>query len=359
MNDINIENTPTAEVQNQDIFVADGVANNSFVKDSNTKIGILTLLFGIFYPIGYFYKQWKAIKLTNEKYKNISPFWRGLFYPFYAFKFTKILDNLLTIKKEISLKNATSEEEKEKIEAQYSGFKQFYCYAYFIAFLPLAIFMLILLSLFADFSPSTSIGTGISFAMIFTLCNLQKGINKVLPENHPKKSLSFSDFLGIPVGGILFITFIFSIFIFTDPHIKIKGNILTDKSDKYSITFPFENQKVVRRGIEFYCQNKPGSTSKKDFICAETIPVTSPFEKEAIIKELEEQDNVKVISSKTALYNDNLGYCFSVEKDYPYKNICIMKFKDNPKNGIYVTSQKDEDVPFENLEKILNSYQKL
>lgn len=359
MNDINIENTPTAEEYRQEIFFADGVANNSFVKDSNAKIGILTFLFSVFYPIGYFYKQWKAIKKNNVEYKYISPFWRGVFYPFYAFKFTKIVDNLLKIKKEISLKNAITEEEKEKIEAQYSWFKQFYCYAYFIAFLPLVIFMLILLSLFADFSPSTSIGTGISFAMIFTLCNLQKGINKVLPENHPKNSLSFSDFLGIPVGGILLIIFIFSIFIFTDPYIKIKGNILTDKSDKYSISFPFENQKIVRRGIEFYCQNKSGTESDESVICLQSGDFSvSPFERDAIAKELEEADNAKILSSKTALYNDNLGYCFSVE-NAPYKNICFMQLKDKPKMAISVISNFNEEVPFENLEKIMNSYKKI
>ena len=82
MNDISIESAPTEEVQNQEIFFADSVANNSFVKESLTKIGILTFLFSIFYPIGYFYKQWKTIQKNNEIYKNISPFLRGLFIQF-------------------------------------------------------------------------------------------------------------------------------------------------------------------------------------------------------------------------------------------------------------------------------------
>ena len=83
------------ENQNNDVFVVNGVVNYSFVKESITKIAIFSFLFSVFYPIGYFYKQWKAIKKNNENYKNISPFWRGVFYPIYMFPFTKIVKSLI------------------------------------------------------------------------------------------------------------------------------------------------------------------------------------------------------------------------------------------------------------------------
>ena len=80
----NSENiTPVSPEENkQEFFFANGVQNNSFIKDNLKKVGIFIVLLNIFYPIGWHYKQWKEIKKNNEEYKNISPFWRGVFYPF-------------------------------------------------------------------------------------------------------------------------------------------------------------------------------------------------------------------------------------------------------------------------------------
>ncbi|MBR4508585.1 MAG: hypothetical protein IKP23_03830 [Elusimicrobiaceae bacterium] len=357
MEDINnVINMP--EENKQEFFVGDGVRNDSFIKESNGKIGVLSFLFSIFYPIGYFYKQWKAIKKNNEEYKNISPFWRGVFYPFYAFKFTKILDNLLTIKKNMDFSGATNEEEKKKLENEYAVFNKFYSNSYMIALVPIVTVALI----FCTFIPesfNTGIGAAVWVTIYMTLRNLQKAIDKILPQDHPKGKLTFSDFLGFLILIIFLISMLFIFPLFNDPWIEIKGNTLTDTDAKYSITFPFENQKIVRIGIGItsYCQKKPGTESDASVICLQSVDFSaSSFERDVIAKELEEADNTKILSSKTALYNDNLGYCFSVENA---SNICFMQLKDNPKMAISVISNFNEEVPFENLEKMLNSYKKL
>lgn len=361
MEDINnVINMP--EENKQEFFVADGVRNDSFIKESNGKIGVLSFLFSIFYPVGYFYKQWKAIKKNNEEYKNISPFWRGVFYPFYAFKFTKILDNLLTIKKNMDFSGATNEEEKKKLENEYAVFNKFYSNSYIIALVPIVTVALIFCTFIPDsIGLNTGIDVAIWISISMTLRNLQKAIDKILPQDHPKGKLTFSDFLGLPILGIFLIIAIIIFSLFKDPWIEIKGNTLTDTDAKYSISFPFENQKIIRAGIASYCQKKPGTESDESVICLQSGDFSASsfaFERDDIAKGLEEADNAKILSSKTALYNDNLGYCFSVE-NAPYKNICFMQLKDKPKMAISIISNFNEEVPFENLEKMLNSYQKI
>ena len=355
MEDINnVINMP--EENKQEFFVADGVRNDSFIKESNGKIGVLSFLFSIFYPVGYFYKQWKAIKKNNEEYKNISPFWRGVFYPFYAFKFTKILDNLLTIKKNMDFSGATNEEEKKKLENEYAVFNKFYSNSYIIALVPIVTVALI----FCTFIPesfNTGIGAAVWVTIYMTLRNLQKAIDKILPQDHPKGKLTFSDFLGLPILGIFLIIAIIIFSLFKDPWIEIKGNTLTDTDAKYSITFPFENQKIVRIGIDYYCQNK----TKKDYICAMLIDkFTITFDRDTIAKEIEKIFDAKVLSQKTSLYNDNLGYCFTTDKTEA-KHSCFMQFKEKPKSGIilFQNFQDNTEKPFENLEEMMNSYQKI
>lgn len=350
----NVINMP--EGNKQEFFIADGVRNDSFIKESNGKIGVLSFLFSIFYPVGYFYKQWKAIKKNNEEYKNISPFWRGLFYPFYAFKFTKILDNLLTIKKNMDFSGATNEEEKKKLENEYAVFNKFYSNSYMIALVPIVTVALI----FCTFIPesfNTGIGAAVWATIYMTLRNLQKAIDKILPQDHPKGKLTFSDFLGLPILGIFLIIAIIIFSLFKDPWIEIKGNTLKNTDAKYSITFPFENKKIIRAGIDYYCQNK----TKKDYICAMLVDkFTITFDRDTIAKQLEKGHNVKVLSQKTSLYNDNLGYCFTTDKTEP-KLSCFMQFKEEPKSGIIIIQnfQDNAENPFENLEKIMNSYQKI
>ena len=350
------------EEHKQEFFVANGVRNDSFVKESNGKIGVLSFLFSIFYPIGYFYKQWKAIKKNNEEYKNISPFWRGVFYPFYAFQFTKILDNLLSIKKNKDFSNATNEEEKKKLENEYAVFNKFYSNSYSIVIIPIIVIGLILLNIFTDILPdSTSLRTGINvgvwMSISVTLGNLQKAINKILPQDHPKGKLTFSDFLGFLIMIIFLISILFIFTLFKDSWVEIKGNTLKNTDAKYSITFPFENQKIIRADIGYYCQNK----SKEDYICAMLIDeFTITFDRDTIAKQLEKSHNVKVLSQKTSLYNDNLGYCFTTDKTEP-KLSCFMQFKEEPKSGIIIIQnfQDNKENPFENLEKMMNSYQKI
>ena len=356
------------EEHKQEFFVANGVRNDSFVKESNGKIGVLSFLFSIFYPIGYFYKQWKAIKKNNEEYKNISPFWRGVFYPFYAFQFTKILDNLLSIKKNKDFSNATNEEEKKKLENEYAVFNKFYSNSYSIVIIPIIVIGLILLNIFTDILPdSTSLRTGINvgvwMSISMTLRNLQKAINKILPQDHPKGKLTFSDFLGFLILIIFLISMLFIFPLFNDPWIEIKGNTLKNTDAKYSITFPFENKKIIRANIGHYCQNNPESKSKDFAICAILIDeFYITIERDSLAKELGKVFQVKFTPYKTALYNDNLGYCFTSDLQEPAKlYTCVMQFKDSPKKGIIIQQnfQDNAENPFENLEKIMNSYQKI
>ena len=113
-----VENT-----NNNNVFIVNGVANYSFIKESLVKIAIFSFIFSIFYPIGYFYKQWKEIKRNNESYKNISPFWRGIFYPIYIFPFTKIVKDLIAAKENIEFKKVTLSEEKTALRQEYKKLK--------------------------------------------------------------------------------------------------------------------------------------------------------------------------------------------------------------------------------------------
>ena len=346
------------EEHKQEFFVANGVRNDSFVKESNGKIGVLSFLFSIFYPIGYFYKQWKAIKKNNEEYKNISPFWRGVFYPFYAFQFTKILDNLLSIKKNKDFSNATNEEEKKKLENEYAVFNKFYSNSYIIAIVPILAVVLI----FCNFIPesfNTGIGVAVWISISMTLRNLQKAIDKILPQDHPKGKLTFSDFLGLPFL-VLFLSFFF-FEIGGQRCLEIKGNTLEDTCNNYSFTFPYGGNKLFAENDDLACQAKNNNNIYNDVTCLKGMYIddNDSFDQKFCEEDLGEESDIMFKETKT--YNGNLAYCFNIklknDPAAPNQNICYMQIKDKPKIVIIVwTPSKDREISFENLEKLMNSY---
>lgn len=344
MEDIN--NTANMPEENkQEIFIADGVRNNSFIKESNGKIGVLSFLFSIFYPIGYFYKQWKAIKKNNEEYKNISPFWRGLFYPFYAFQFTKILDNLLSIKKNMDFSGATNEEEKKKLENEYATFKQFYSNSYFIALIPIVTLVLI----FCNFIPesfNTGIGIAIWISISMTLRNLQKAIDKISPQDHPKGKLTFSDFLGLPFL-VLFLSFFF-FEIGGQSCFEVDGNTLKNTCEKYSFTFPLTGE-IKEIKPEYFYQFGPDEGLN-------IAPIALDKEEYFDLDFIASKEYFPIINKWTKVYQGNTTHCFLEEGRKNIKqSVCYMKLENDTPRYILFASQSYHG-NIENLEKLMNSY---
>lgn len=337
-----------SEENKQEIFIADGVANNSFVKESGVKIFILTLLFGIFYPIGYFYKQWKAIKKNNEEYKNISPFWRGVFYPIYAFNLMGIIRKLLAVKKEKDLQNCQNEEEKKKIEKKYKS-NIILTYA-----LPLGLFGVILSTLGKMLVQRTDWPIYAIIIFIVLYCS-QTIINCVLPKNHAKGKITFADFLGV-FPWILYMLLSLMIYLSSIPYrIQVEDNKIINTLHNYSFTFPIENQEVRINPEEYlYCQNE---TEDSEF-CMQWLIKDDPSLEKTFEKVLEETLSVEALSlvkrwSQT--YAGNTAYCahFKTSEDVPY-TFCLLQTSREKYIWTWFVYTDNEDIT--NLEKLMNSY---
>ena len=337
-----------SEENKQEIFVADGVRNNSFLKESGVKIFILTLLFGIFYPIGYFYKQWKAIKLTNEKYKNISPFWRGVFYPIYAFSFMGIIRKLLAAKKEKDLQNCQNEEEKKKIEKKYKS-NIILTYA-----LPLGLFGVILSTLGKMLVQRTDWPIYAIIIFIVLYCS-QTIINCVLPKNHAKGKITFADFLGV-FPWILYMLLSLMIYLSSIPYrIQVEDNKIINTLHNYSFTFPFENQEVYLNEENYYCQHKTDNP-KDGIICMQWELLTGPFE-ETFFENILSQDKEITLTKKwTKIYQGNTAYCFLLKGEEVF-NTCYLKTAREKRLWIWEIVSLEED-PIA-IEKLMNSYKNL
>ena len=342
-------NNITHEEYSQDFFVANGVRNDSFVKESYIKIFILSLLFSVFYPIGYFYKQWKAIKKNNEEYKNISPFWRGVFYPFYAFSFAKIIANLFKAQKNDLLQNISDEKSKEKLEKKYKN------NALFCQFLSCCFIVL-----FGLIISSSLAGKGwgiINYLFLWlSLFSFQIAINEVLPKNHPKGKIVFADFLGaFPSCIIIIFALIFQILIFPS-FIKIEGQSLINKRSNYSFTFPFENQKIIDFEDSSFCQ-KENDDYNAEILCMGISTYTPGDTLEEVEITLKEH-GFYPLKGWTETYNGNEVHCFNVIKEKLTEGTRIMCFfkQINEKDfmSYWTASTNKQDTT--NLEKLMNSY---
>jgi len=333
------------EEHKQEFFVANGVRNDSFIKESNGKIGVLSFLFSIFYPIGYFYKQWKAIKKNNEEYKNISPFWRGLFYPFYAFSFAKILKKLLEAKKEQDLKQANTEEEKIKIEKQNKN-NALLCIA-----LPLGLLGIVLSTLAKFLIGQTDwpINALIVFLMLYLFQNTTR---KILPTNHPQGKLTFADFLGVfPWIFALLLSLIFYLSTLTS-RIQLDGNNIVNTLHNYSFTFPFENQEVYLDEDNHYCQNK-ADNPEDGLICMQWELLTGPFEETFFENLISQEEEITLIKKWTKIYQGNTAYCFLLKGEEVF-NTCYLKTTREKRLWVWEIASLEED-PIA-IEKLMNSY---
>lgn len=345
---MNNETTTIVPNKNQEIFTIKGVVNNSFIKESVVKIIILSLLFSIFYPIGYFYKQWKAIKNNNESYKNISPFWRGLFYPIYAFSFMKIIKNLISSQKENDLKNCPSEEEKKKIEKRYKN-------NILLTFaLPLG-----LLGVFLSTVGKTLVGRTDwpinAIIMLIILYFFQMIINSVLPKNQAQGKLTWADFLGaFPWMFYIFVSLLFYIGSLSS-RIQLKDNQVINTFRNYSFTFPYENQRIEVREDGYICQSK--SEDSQESLCMQWLLHTDPFEEEYFDQILSE-GGFSLINKWTKIYQGNKAYCFYVKDDEetPF-NFCYLKTNREKRLWVWSFYINGEDIT--GLEKLMNSYKSL
>ncbi len=357
MEDIN--NTANMSEENkQEFFFANGVQNNSFVKDNLRKVGIFVVLLNIFYPIGWHYKQWKAIKNNNEEYKNISPFWRGVFYPFYAFKLTQIIKELFEIKKDIDLRTITDEEELKKVKKEHKINFAIWPYIIWGSILFLFIFY---------FSPDSDLDKllgAIAWILIYLpIHNLQHAINYIMPKETKEKVFSLSDLLGVPFFALLLAFFFFGIG--GQSCLKVNGNTLKNTCENYSFSFPFGNNELFAVGDKFgnkyICQAEDANNTEDNLVCIEGfyLDEQAPFDQNKIEQGIAVK--MDIISKRTETYNGNLAYCFGAKsKENPtmtIQNICYIRMKEKPGLAFFISDvAKSKEMPFENLEKLMNSY---
>ncbi len=336
---------------NNDVFIVNGVANNSFMKESTTKISILSLLFSIFYPVGYFYKQWKEIKKNNEKYKNISPFWRGILYPIYMFPFTKIVQNLVIEKENIDLKSKTlSEEEKNTLKTEYQKINKLTPIPYIYLILILITFMIAFLKILKGGSAVV-----IWFIVSMSLTYLQKAIDKILPANHPKgKVLTFGDFLAVPTIAIAILvpTLFFTI---KALHCwNLNGNTLSNTCENYSFNFPLDTEIKFDPKNNSFCK-----ANQQEQLCFQRVVLDNPanFNLETLA-DGEPKTNI-IMDKFSKQYSGNTTHCFKERiPNGPYYNVCIMKIeKQQPIYFAFLDYSFTGSI--ENLEKLMNSYKNL
>lgn len=307
------------ENQNNDVFVVNGVANYSFVKESINKVTSLTHLLGIFYHVGWHYKQWREIKKNNESYRNISPFWRGVFYLFFYNKLRKIILGLFETKMNSLVQNENfPEKERKQWEKELKALKS-------------------------------------SFVQLRLL---QTAINKFVPLGHPQgKTLTWADFLGLP-PFILLILFIIGVnFIPTlfGSCFEAEGNILKNNCENFSFTFPLSGQIGIAQdnnNFDNYCQGP-----ETNFVCLTELDLDDPadFKLETIAG----WENNKILSKSEKEYAGNVTFCF--QEETPEKDIfnaCYMKVKGQ--DHLYFRFLSTfENNGMENLEKLMNSYKAL
>lgn len=305
------------ENQNNDVFVVNGVANYSFVKNNVDNVKTLSSLLGLIYKTGWYYKQWKEIKKYNESYRNISPFWRGIFYIGYAGKLKKIVNSLYEAKLNSVLQNdAVPQEEKEAWQKEYKKFN----------------------GIFANFSL------------------IQQAINKIVPLGHPENKTTWGSFLGlIPLAIILMIIFGVNIisFLFNGCY-QTEGNILKNTCDDYSLTFPTNKEIWASRSeyLDFFCQ---GDEDKN--ICMS--PIMFPNHKDFNFEALEKEQEYPITDKFTKQYAGNTVHCFKqTVPDRPFFNVCYMEVQ--RKEPIYfIFFNNTDNGEMESLEKLMNSYKNL
>lgn len=313
-----------AEIQNEventnntEFFVVNGVANYSFVKKNVNTVKSLSHFFGLIYKTGWYYKQWKEIKKCNESYKDISPFWRAIFYFGYAGQFKKIVTNLYEAKMNMMLQNdAVPPEEKEAWQKEYKKLK----------------------SIFANFSLT------------------QQAINKVLPFNHPEGKTTWGSFLGlIPLAIILMILFGFNIIasLFTSCF-EAEGNVLKNTCENFSLTYPLDGEigLAENEGFEYYCQG-----SETNYVCMVMLSFDNPADFN--LESIAEKENAKVLSKTAGQYAGNTTYCFKEEtEDKQIYNTCYMQIK-RPEPFYFWFFSQNETNSIDSLEKLMNSYKNL
>lgn len=309
------ENQINQENQNNEVFVVNGVANYSFVKNNVSNVKTLSSLLGLIYKSGWYYKQWKEIKKCNESYKNISPFWRGIFYIGYAKQLKDIVKSLYEAKMNMILQNeSVPQEEKENWQKEYKKFN----------------------SIFANFSLT------------------QQAINKILPVGHPDNKTTWGSFLGLlPFAAILMIIFGVNIIssLFTSCF-EAEGTTLKNTCSNYAFTYPL-NTEIVHasdNSFDYYCQETENET-----ICLSDILLNNPndFNLETL-----SEDDKDILDKFTRQYSGNTTHCFKMKDEKEFIIQCFMKVgKQDPFYFGFNLFNKTGDMT--NLEKLMNSYKSL
>ncbi len=356
----NINNTPTSPEENkQKIFTANGVKSDSFVKDNLWKVSVLVVFLNIFYPIGWHYKQWKAIKNNNEEYKKISPFWRGVFYPFYAFELIKILKALFEVKKNIDLQTITNEKELEEAKKIHKTSFAIWPFMIWASVIFLPIFYLSAASLEKLFGL-------IGFALIFwPISHLQGIINYILPKETEETTISFCDLLGAPFFALVLAFFMFGTFGGNSCG-KINGQVFTNVCEQYSFTFPFKTE-------DFFILEEDGTyilqEQDKRIVGFSQVDLgDTPFTLEDIEKKFPNLSESSLSDKFSKEFNENTAHCFYtfhvIKKNNERKNIrnCFMQIKNDPDKTFHIIAETPlnelQQMP-EFMTAFMNSYKPL
>lgn len=306
------------ENQNNDIIVVEGVANYSFVKESVNKIATMSWLFSFFYYMGWSYKQWKGIKNCNENYKNISPFWRGIFFVVFFSKLKKIIVAHYETKMNTLFQNENfPEEERKKWEKEYKQLKS-----------PLA-----------------------------KLKVIQAAVNKIVPVGHPQgKTLTAGDFLGVPL--LVFILLVLcGLSILSELAkgcLETEGKVLKNVCDDYAVTYPLNSEvlHLNNDNYDIYCQE-----DETESLCVAQGTLDDParFDLEILA------EDYNPVHKFTKQYAGNTTHCIT-EKDEEnyYITTCFSKIeREDPVYIIFVRSSQKYSTDMANFEKLMNSYKNI
>lgn len=141
-----------------------------------------------------------------------------------------------------------------------------------------------------------------------------------------------------------------------DSCLEIQGTTLKNNCDKYSFTFPFNNESIFE-DEGFICQEEQKKGGEGNKICFADVEFDEehPFNFEYFTKETEKRS--QILYKKSQVYNGNPAYCFIVKGTSFPTLFCYMQIKDTPKYGFYIaTLPQESEIPLEKLEKLMNSY---
>ena len=187
--------------------------------------------------------------------------------------------------------------------------------------------------------------------------------------------LSNSGFAFLKTIGILFFVLLAGILIYkvsvkntgTNTNeetscLRILGNKIENNCMKYSVTFPFENSAFFYFEDQSLCQAENANNKRGNAICLGSQNEKFKLEYIETMEQLFQDRGLIISSKKETKYNGNDAYCLTTKLPdiERHQNICVLTIKERPNFFFIITDIPNEkDMPFENIEKLMNSYKNL